>query len=731
MPWTGGGSSPVIKGSVDTFADLPSAISSEGQLWFVKNPDRSFFPKEPRGIYYSDGTAWELTPIKVKWSEDAGSVLNWTDWSLWYSGSEDVSIGDRIIYNGVAYKNITGTQTATAPDTDTTNWDNAFPTGTIYVAKSGGDFTSIKAACDSITDSGLENPYFIQVKPGRYEENPFVVPDYTTVFLNNARLVPLSSSSHFIDLGNFTSIRNGSIVAAPVTGAAVCSNGSFDAVADTIRVIGGDIGFLSTNGGYLSCLDTSVADTTTGFFADAGAIVLGVTSARNTTYALRVKNGGQMSGGVFGSFGDNDTDLYQEDSISSFRFVDMLISVDKIIASNWDLIKTTIISDKEDDESFIITQELAVGTAEKGQESIFGEGDSYTRGMLVYTETDGGVFTDVSTEARSASGSTFTFPGITANNAIYVASSLSDISDVIEHFGIKTKVNTACVPGSGEIVIEYWDGASWSDLAGMEVQSSGDYLPHSVQYFENTGSYHIRYDSSLAIDGWTKNDPISPALGTSYYWIRYRIDTAITTAPIFEQWKLHTSRSEVNADGWIEYFGKARPIAQLGLNFSGARPFEGNMQSQALYINQNVAVGYTQNKFTATADKTGVAGFLPFDFDTSSPLVIQWAGQASATQIIEWTVRASWVTDNGADLYYTTEPALLPNYVEAIVTKSITANNVSMFEARLDLREMLSRRDGGFGDEIFLSLQPSVLSGTFALSSTQATYTKWCEGGHI
>ena len=83
----------------------------------------------------------------------------------------------------------------------------------------------------------------------------------------------------------------------------------------------------------------------------------------------------------------------------------------------------------------------------------------------------------------------------------------------------------------------------------------------------------------------------------------------------------------------------------MGLNFSGARPFEGNMQNQQLYINQDVGVGYTQNKFTATADKTGVAGFLPFDFDTSSPLVIQWAGQASQTQTIEWTVRASWVTD--------------------------------------------------------------------------------------
>ena len=54
-----------------------------------------------------------------------------------------------------------------------------------------------------------------------------------------------------------------------------------------------------------------------------------------------------------------------------------------------------------------------------------------------------------------------------------------------------------------------------------------------------------------------------------------------------------------------------------------------------------------------------------------------------------------------------------------------------MFEAIIDVKEMLSRRDGAFGDEIWISIQPSILTGTFAITSSQATYTKWCEGGHI
>lgn len=384
---------------------------------------------------------------------------------------------------------------------------------------------------------------------------------------------------------------------------------------------------------------------------------------------------------------------------------------------------------KEDDEGLNVIGELHVGLPERPTESVFGEGDSYTRGMLVYTETDLGVFTDVSISARSASGSNFTYPGVEANNAIYVASSLVGELDVLDHFGIKTKINTAAVKGSGSIIIEYWNGSSWIEVACMEVESSDQYFPHANNYFEQIGSFHIRYDSQLAIDNWAKYDPMF--LGTDYYWIRYRIVSDIDTAPIFEQFKLHTNRSEINADGWIEYFGKARPIGQLNLNFSASKPFEGNMQSQTLYVNEDVGVGFTQNKFTLANDKSGIAGFLPFDFDTSSPIILEWSGMPLNSQTIQWTIRVDWVTDNGSDEYFTTEPSLILGRKEVVVSKAIIANKVSMFKALIDVKEMVSRRDGAFGDELWVSIQPTIISGTFAITSSQATYTKWCNGGHI
>jgi hypothetical protein len=388
-----------------------------------------------------------------------------------------------------------------------------------------------------------------------------------------------------------------------------------------------------------------------------------------------------------------------------------------------------LLDTKEDDAGFNVIGEFHVGLPERPVESAIGGGDSYTRGMFVYTKTELGVFVDVSIDARSASASTFTFPGIIADNSIYISSSLVGELDVLEHFGIKTKVLTAAVQGTGNIIIEYWNGVAWVAVSGMEVDSLGNYWPHANNYFQDIGSHHIRYNSQLAIDSWTKNDPM--LLGTDYYWIRFRIVTDITTAPIFEQFKLHTNRTEINADGWNEYFGKARPIGQLALNFSAARPFEGNMQSQELYINEDVGVGYTQNKFTATGDKSGVSGFLPFDFDSSSPIIMEWSGRPTQTQTIVWTIRAAWVTDNGIDEYYTSEPALLPGRIVETVTQDIIAGEVSMFNVHLNLEEIISRRENAYGDELWISLQPSTLSGTFAITSSQATYTKWSEGGHI
>lgn len=56
---------------------------------------------------------------KSSWSNVNTDV---TDWAIFFAAGVDVAVGDGVRYNGIAYKNLTGEHTDTAPDTDTTNW---------------------------------------------------------------------------------------------------------------------------------------------------------------------------------------------------------------------------------------------------------------------------------------------------------------------------------------------------------------------------------------------------------------------------------------------------------------------------------------------------------------------------------------------------------------------------------------------------------------------------------
>jgi len=286
----------------------------------------------------------------------------------------------------------------------------------------------------------------------------------------------------------------------------------------------------------------------------------------------------------------------------------------------------------EGDEALVVIQELHVGSPEKGHESVFGEGDSYTRGMVVLTTdgtagatADGGNLTDVSATAESTAGSTFTFQGVTAGHSILFGSSLIDSSSaVLKHWGLKLSQIAAAVEVTGRsFTFELWDGAAWVEVPVMATSASA-YYPYANEVLVRANSTeHLRYGIDNATTWATK-----AINGDTLYWARVRISTTITTAPTFERVKLSCNRSEINADGTHTFHGSSRFRLSLAAGFSFGE--SGGVTNASFAVGSGgIPTGWTHTTTNRLLNQAADAIYtnftIPQGTDTSQPIFFDLA----------------------------------------------------------------------------------------------------------
>ena len=600
----------------------------------------------------------------------------------------------------------------------------------LSVAKSGGDFTSLKAAVDSIVNPSATNLWGIRCYSGTFVEDPMIIPDYVKVVCNNAKFVPNDNNSDFITLATEAEMKSCHIT-PPTNGKGIVLQGVNSRLKDS-TVDGPCLVSIETQNVGTLIRDVDVLFSTIGFNIFSGDCLIAQSAAIACGIGLQVDDGAYLLGSGLANLSCT-LDLVTLGS-GSIEITSSKLQIAKFNIANWDNIKVSSNSDKEGDEAVVNMQEFQVGVPERGYESAFGEGDSYTRGMKVYTY-DGTTFIDISEAAASASGSLFSFPNVNVNSALYLASTLHNDTDFIKHFGIKSKTVTALV--GGEVVFEYWNGTIWVEFNAMEVGSGGHYTPHAKNYFQHASSHHIRYDVSLSIGDWAKSDPV--VLGTDYFWVRIRIKTTLTTLPQIEQFKLHTNRTELNADGYLEYFGLARGIERLPWDAGLLQAANSSPGNQDLYISDNLGVGRIENKFVNNAvDRLSFLTPLPLTIDTSCKINFAWSVRTDDNTLgdIDWTIRWAWSSD-GESVYGSTgaAPGTAPN--EQSIVQSLPApalNTEKWYKVELDVSNMLSEREGGFPDTLWVSLErdgADTHEGDVSLIAINALYKKWREGGHI
>lgn len=165
--------------------------------------------------------------------------------------------------------------------------------------------------------------------------------------------------------------------------------------------------------------------------------------------------------------------------------------------------------------------------------------------VLQNTNLEVGSWTNI-TSALLAGTPTVLFPGVAANNCIYIGGD-SVFST------IKSVATIAMTIGTGVLAYEYWNGATWTTTPFMATSFDVNHTNYQNNLWGNAQIDMIRHSSLTS--GWATKMLNS----ITKYWIRISITTAITTSPTLSGIALVDDAVYIHTDGIREYFGIARP----------------------------------------------------------------------------------------------------------------------------------------------------------------------------
>lgn len=175
------------------------------------------------------------------------------------------------------------------------------------------------------------------------------------------------------------------------------------------------------------------------------------------------------------------------------------------------------------------------------------------------------------------SSSSLSFPSSPTNNdALYIGNTLYSFPGIKATFSSPITTTSSLIETNNVITWEYWNGSIWTALPLMSTLGDAPYTVNGLNTFAfndtitnpNNKSYQYRFgriESSWATT--TIN-------GTLAYWIRARVINAanIVQIPVAVQFKISTDHTEINRNGFIEYFGDARPVQDTQVYLSALNP---------------------------------------------------------------------------------------------------------------------------------------------------------------
>jgi len=369
-------------------------------------------------------------------------------------------------------------------------------------------------------------------------------------------------------------------------------------------------------------------------YTDDGAC-LGLWSSvvRNADVALHLGPGGAQRWHLVATevCESLNLDILVEDAASEVRILGGGYDREKVSLPLNANVVGQYVSEEEGDAGVIVLGQQSVGTPDNPAELAVGGGDSTTIGMNVFRNTNGeaGTWSDETEAAKSASGSTFDlFPGLTPNNAAYFGADFPFPN-------LKIKVDTAIVLGGGSIRWEYYDGVTgWTEVPTMSSDADFPYLQHNDESFERVQSDQVRFGIP-STGTWI----LHTLDGVQKYWIRCIVVVAITSAPVIERVKIGPNRSEVNLDGFQEYFGRGEPRRDIGMHQRLTDDGTTYSPSNANIVpSPNISISLVDNSFNNGArDGFCYVYQVPNGLDTSRPIEVElsWCPSTGGSGAVE------------------------------------------------------------------------------------------------
>jgi len=364
-------------------------------------------------------------------------------------------------------------------------------------------------------------------------------------------------------------------------------------------------------------------------------------------------------------------------SVSSAIEIPDVLNVEAVTSPN-ETVRIDFTETGDDKGASLTGGQFSVGTRTEGHESVFGQGDSYPVELAYHYSTDNETgttitsATDITTILQSDSGSSV---DIFQSN---IAGEVFLIGADQPFFGAKIKYDGLGVIEPENIQLQFLNNLdNWVNTTYMITNSSSPYQKEGWNLSTHL-SEQMRFKDSILVPNleWIARTLNINGVNVTKYWGRMVLLSPVTSLPSVQQVKQHTSRTEINSDGTVEFYGLSRGIRDVNAEDIANNNSDPSDLSVDYFTGglDGASAKYTDNIFTGTGLYSRMLiAKAEDDIDTSTPLVVSVVYYVNGTDTgdIEFTFEYQQIIDGF--LYNT---AVAPDGTIKIID-SITTNSLN------------------------------------------------------